>query len=217
MARLAYEEGGVSLYHGDCDELIRNLAPARVDFVLSDPPYGVSHRTNYSRFTGGVTKSLKDYQPVLGDDGVFDPLPLVLKFPRCVLFGANNFAHRLPPGSWLVWDKRIKAKSKNVMSDAEVAWYSKGHGVYIHSHAWDGFVRDSERGEHYHPTQKPVALMRWILQRWTKPGEVVFDPFMGSGPVAVACKQLGREYIGVELEQQYLDTAIKRLESTRPC
>jgi len=211
-----YEDGGITLYHGNCDDLLKNLAPARVDMVLTDPPYGVSHRTNYSRFTGGVTQSVRDYMPIAGDDGVFDPLPLAMRFKRCLLFGANNFAHRLPPGSWIVWDKRPKHGSKNVMSDGEVAWYSKGHGVYIYTHAWDGFVRASERGESYHPTQKPVALMRWLLERYTAPGEVVLDPFMGAGPVAVACKQLGREYIGVELEGEYVETAIRRLESTRP-
>jgi len=133
---------------------------------------------------------------------------------KVILFGANNFSDRLPKGSWIVWDKRTVNGSKNVMSDGEVAWYSKGHGVYIHQHTWDGFNRASERRTAFHPTQKPVKLMEWIINRWTKPGELVFDPYMGSGPVAIACQNLGRRYIGVEIEEKYCEIAVNRLRES---
>jgi DNA modification methylase len=98
------------------------------------------------------------------------------------------------------------------MSDAEVAWFSRGRGVYIFSHTWDGFNRASERQTAYHPSQKPVALMRWCLQRARlAPGALVFDPYMGSGPVAQACKELGFRYVGCDLVEQYCDIAARRL------
>jgi len=76
---------------------------------------------------------------------------------------------------------------------------------------WAGYKRDSELGHHVHPTQKPVALMRWILDKWTEPGDLVFDPYMGSGPIAQACHELGRRYIGVEIVEEYCQTAVNRL------
>jgi DNA modification methylase len=73
-------------------------------------------------------------------------------------------------------------------------------------------IKASERDQvRVHPTQKPVALMRWILTKWSKPGDLILDPYMGSGPVARACLDLGRRYIGVELEERYCEIAVSRL------
>jgi hypothetical protein len=102
---------------------------------------------------------------VAGDAEAFDPDPLLKIGGQQMLFGANRYSDRLPCGTWLIWDKRTPTGSKGVMSDAEVAWWSKGRGVYLYTHTWDGFNRASERFTPLHPTQKPVALMRWCLQR----------------------------------------------------
>lgn len=100
------------------------------------------------------------------------------------------------------------------MSDGEVAWHSRGRGVYIFSHTWDGFNRASERGEKYHPTQKPVALMRWVIEQ-VRPGPgIIFDPFMGSGPVGVAAAESGFDYIGIETDSVYFKTATERIGAT---
>jgi DNA modification methylase len=113
----------------------------------------------------------------------------------------------------LVWDKRPPTGAANLLSDAEIAWYSRGYGVYIFDHTWNGFNRASERQTAYHPTQKPVALMRWCLQRAKlKPNALVFDPYMGSGPIAQACKELGYRYIGCELSELYCQRAVNRLQ-----
>jgi DNA modification methylase len=76
---------------------------------------------------------------------------------------------------------------------------------------WTGAFRDSERNVKLHPTLKPVSLMRWIVDRWTQPGDLVLDPYMGSGPVAQACHDLGRRYIGVEIVEDYCRVAANRL------
>ena len=204
-----YDEGGITIYNARCEDVLPSIDPASVSLVLTDPPYGMAHDTDYTRFTGGVAKNSTHHE-VADDDKPFDPTRLTL-YRHAIIFGANHFSDCLPAGSWIVWDKRSPGGSKNVMSDAEVAWRSKGRGVYIHSHSWDGFNRASERGTAYHPTQKPVALMRWIIDRWTEPGDLVLDPYMGSGPVGQACHELGRRYIGIELVEGYCNIAVGRL------
>jgi site-specific DNA-methyltransferase (adenine-specific) len=79
------------------------------------------------------------------------------------------------------------------------------------THLWNGYNRDSEIGYHVHPTQKPVALFRWCLDRPTLPGDLILDPYMGSGPIARACHEMGRRYIGIEIEERYCEIAAKRL------
>jgi len=205
-----YDHAGITIYHGDCRALVLPEQPA---LILADPPYGDAHDTDYTRFTGGVAQSFGSHAAIAGDAEPFDPRPLLRISDHQILFGCNRFSNLLPIGSLLIWDKRSPGGSKNVMSDAEPAWYSRGRGVYIFSYSWDGFNRAGERGTKDHPAQKPVALMRWCLLRAKlPPGALVYDPYMGSGPVAKACKQLGYRYIGCELVESYCELAALGLQ-----
>ena len=94
-------------------------------------------------------------------------------------------------------------------SHAELAWTNLCSSVRKFSLQWGGEARNRE--PHLHPTQKPVGLMRWILEMFTQPGDLVLDPYMGSGPVAQACKKTGRGYLGFEIEEQYCYAAVTRL------
>jgi DNA modification methylase len=147
-----------------------------------------------------------------GDEGDFDPA-FLLSFENLIIWGANNFAHRLPPGGWLVWAKKHPNLIGKFMSDAEVAWINKGHGVFLFPHEWDGFNRASERGKFYHPTQKPTALMRWCIEKFPNT-EKILDPFMGSGTTLRAAKDLGRKAIGIEIEERYCEIAAKRMSQS---
>ena len=132
------------------------------DLLLSDPPYGISYDTNA---TGRKGTKRRRYRPVFGDDRPFDPRHL-LSFKRICLWGANYFAHCLPRSTkWLAWDKRA-GKGQNCGSDSELAWTQglKGISTRAFYHYWNGAVRASERHEpRLHPTQKPIALMRWCI------------------------------------------------------
>ena len=203
-----YTKNGVAIYHGDCREILPQLAG--VDAIVTDPPYGIDHNTAYS-FSGGVVAG-NVYKPIEGDKQEFDP-SFLLGYRKVLLFGANVFSGKLSPGSFLVWDKRQPGSQKNVMADAEIAWLNSGHGIYIYNHYWDGFVRQSERGENYHPTQKPVSLMIWCLQKVNPKGKVC-DPFMGSGSTLLGCYSLGIPAIGIELEEEYCEIAATRLAKT---
>ena len=222
--RLYYEEPGIQLWCGANQEMLAELDPASIDLLLTDPPYGVNTPVDNRRFSGkgrltgartfGARTCVSARRPVYGDCEPFDPTPL-LRFPRLVLFGANHFASRLPDsGGWIVWDKRkgLEDMQNWPFSEAELAWTNLSGTVRMYRNRWMGLVRDSELGEHYHPTQKPVALMRWILERWTKQGDLILDPYCGSGPVLRAAKDLGRRAIGVEIYLEYCDVVIKRLQ-----
>jgi len=212
-----YESGGITIYHGDCRDVLPTIEPASIDLLLGDPPYGIALDTaNYSRKRTALAAA-NDYPPVFADDEPYDP-SIVLRFPRVLLFGANHFASRLPDvGSWLVWDKTAGLRSRRAIgfndnADAELIWTNLGGPVRILGHQWIGLMKATERTEgRLHPTQKPVALIRWLIDHFGKPDGVTLDPYMGSGTTLRAAKDLGRKAIGCEIEERYCEIAAKRL------
>ena len=205
-----YDEDGITIYHADCRDVLPTIDPMSVNLVLTDPPYGIRIVDNNGHIGIGRRSPSPSHLPIAGDDKPFDPSPLLL-FGRCVLWGANHYADKLPPsGGWIVWDKDLGLNQNN-FSDCELAWSNLSAGVRCFRHLWKGVLRDSEIGWHVHPTQKPVSLMRWILERWTQPGDLILDPYMGSGPVGKAALDLGRRYVGIEIEERYCEIAVQRL------
>lgn len=194
------DDGSVRLLLGDCLEVLPGLEDGIADCVVTDPPYGMNYDTNGTRFSlGGRT-----LEPVRGDDKPFDPSPWV-DARWCVLWGFNHFP-RLPAGGCLVWVKRTDAAFGQFLSDAEVAWNKFGQGVYVHRDTHHAIACDR-----VHPTQKPVSLMQWCIEKSGCPDDVaVFDPYMGSGTTGVACIRTGRKFIGIEIEPKYFQIAIKR-------
>jgi DNA modification methylase len=128
------------------------------------------------------------------------------------MWGYQFFAQRLPLGTILVWNKKRDNQLGTFLSDAELAWEKGGQGVYLFSHIWHGFDRATERNEIIvHPSQKPVRLMEWCIERVTQPGDLVLDPYMGSGSTGVACVNTNRRFIGIEIEERCCEIAVKRL------
>ena len=222
--RIELDGGNITLYCGDCLDILPTLEPGSVDAVVTDPPYGIGWQTDYaksrynwrSREDGDAKHAwpCKSHAPIAGDDSPFDP-SLWLRFSVVALFGANHFADKLPASAaWLVWDKTGLGRAATTgFGDAELVW-CKGfpfESVRIYSHMWRGYQRDSEVGEgSLHPTQKPVALMRWIIEK--TPSQTVLDPFMGSGTTGVACVRTGRKFIGVEISPEYFQIAVARIQ-----
>jgi site-specific DNA-methyltransferase (adenine-specific) len=202
----------VTLYCGDCLDILPTLG--RVDAVITDPPYGMNWDTNFARFSGGHQDSIakrgmgRDYgAPIIGDDMPFDPSPW-LKFERVVMWGYHHFSSRLPVGSVLVWLKRLDPAFGTFLSDAELAWMKGGHGVYCRR----DLSMKAITGDREHPTQKPVSLMEWCLDKArVSIGATVLDPFMGSGTTGVACVRTGRRFIGVEIDPGYFAIAQRRI------
>ena len=197
---------------GDCLEVLRGLDAGSVDAVITDPPYGISYRQGSDAKNGkGKWQKRHVDVPIAGDDKPFDPRPF-LPFPVVVLFGANNYADNLPPSrGWLFWDKKPDLGS-NDFADGELIWTNQDAVVRGFRHRWSGVIRASENGERsHHPTQKPVALMAWIIEKYTRPGDLILDPFCGSGTTGVACVQTGRRFIGIEIDPGYADIARTRI------
>lgn len=212
MVELPTDAEPVRVVEGDALAVARSLPAGAVAAVVTDPPYGIDLNTDYGRFSGGRKSARRQrHKPIAGDAEPFDPAPW-LGYPKAVLWGYHCFASRLPMGTVLVWQKKPDAKLGKFLSDCELAWVKSGHGVYLFKHHWDGVCRASEAGTHFHPSQKPVALMRWCLQRLRlPPGSLVLDPYAGSGPVGVACASLGLRCLMVEQEPAYVAVARRRV------
>ena len=203
-----FERDGITIYHGDCREIA--LAIPFDGLVLTDPPYGIAHPTDYAKRGRGVMAACRDYIPVHDDDKPFDPTWLLGVGSARILWGGNYFADKLPPVSgWLVWDKM---RPDNLdQATCELAWTDCVKGVRRIRHLWNGMIRDGE-DPLVHPTQKPVSVMGWCLSlRWTKGFKGVLDPYMGSGSTLLAARASGVAAIGIEIEERYCEVAAKRL------
>lgn len=203
MGRPYYEDDSVQIVHGDCREVLPALSP--VDLVVADPPYGMSFVSNHRG-----TK----HAPIVGDDEL--PIELislaVAKTTRAAyIFCRWDNLHQMPkPRSVLAWVKNN---------------WSMGDLEHEHGRQWEAicfYVADEHEfvtrpsdvihaartGNNLHPTEKPVDVIQAILA--ANVGELVLDPFMGSGTTLVAAKNLGRKAIGIEIEERYCEIAALR-------
>jgi site-specific DNA-methyltransferase (adenine-specific) len=203
--------GDATLWLGDCLEILPTLG--KVDAVIADPPYGINYKTDstprMSRHAG------KESRPVFGDDQPFNPAPFLGLAKKVVLWGASAYSERLPSNyGWLIWDKQIVGKWSG--GDAETAWTNFLGSNRIFRHRWQGIQRAGEEcpftgGELDHPTQKPVALMRWCIEKAGNPA-LILDPYMGSGSTGVAATSMGLGFIGCEIDHGHFATACRRIE-----
>lgn len=201
--------GNATLYLADCREVVPALP--EIEALVTDPPYGMGWNTDSTRFSSdSCGQGREDWKPIAGDAEPFDPSPW-LDYPKVVLWGANHFAQRLPVGTSLVWIKKPDHAFGTFLSDCELGWMKGGHGVYAHREQFPPPSRKAENfGVTAHPTQKPVRLMTWAIQK-TKAIGLVCDPYMGSGTTGVACAALGLPFVGIEIEPRYFDIAVDRI------
>lgn len=197
----------VQLHLGDCLSYMRGMADKSVDCVITDPPYGIArvwkggggHGWGKAR---AQTQERNVWDETAPPKEVFDGMFRVGSL-HCI-WGGNYFD--LPPQrGWLVWNK---PERNFTLSEAELCWTSKDMPIRVFDY------RRSD-GDRVHPTQKPVALMKWCIELMTKPGDTVFDPFMGSGTTGVACMQTGRNFIGCEISPEYFAIAEKRIHEAK--
>jgi len=206
--------GDATLYLGDCADVLPTLG--KVDCVIADPPYGI----DYKHSGAGTTTAalIRGNPPIIGDTQPFDPAPWIATCSNVILWGADHFYPRLPDsGRFLAWNKLGDMEPWDSFSDVEFAWHSHDKAARIFSMKWKGIACDKvgeNNGLRLHTTQKPIRLMRWCIEQAGNP-ETILDPFMGSGTTGVAAIQLGRKFIGIELEPSYFDIACERIENAQ--
>ena len=197
--------GNATLYLGDCLEILPTLP--KVDAVITDPKYGI----NAARDRNSEANGWIDYEAPGWDKE--RSTPEVIAACRaaseiCILWGGQYFTDLLPAGTkWLSWDK---GQDDFSLADCELAWTSMNGAMRRIRYARALAMRDGKQ----HPTQKPIAVMEWCIKQASMP-ECVLDPLMGSGTTGVACMNLGRKFIGIEIEPKYFDIACERIENAQ--
>lgn len=224
-----YQDDLVTLYHGKCEDVLPTLPSDSVDMILVDPPYGQNYKSN----RGGT------HERIAGDDGTFD-LPGALKLAcrtlrrgrHAYIFGPNDLTDTpLAAAVELVWDKQIVGTGDLSLPWAK-SWEPITFAVYEPSKAnrdkgYGGLAarmrqgsvlrvpRTNGAGTQRHPTEKPVLLLRQLIESSSCWGETVLDFTVGVGSTMVAAKLEGRKAIGVELEERYCEIAAHRLAGNR--
>lgn len=218
-----YEQDGITIYHGDCMEVLPALAASPVDLVLTDPPYGVSYVSNY-RVAGHPMRA-----PIANDeslDVVAKAWPLAMD---CLANDRHWYAFASPRkigeagGIYsgfrhiLAWDKGDMGTVGDLACGFGEAWEAIFYGMKGRRPLFGKRPRTvlrydwSARWDPVHPTVKPVDLLVRLIGHSTDVGEIVLDPFMGSGTTLRAAKDSGRRAIGIEIEERYCEAAANRL------
>ena len=208
--------GDARLLLGDCLEILPHLP--KVDAVITDPPYGIGADRNLraNKRHGAAAVASKDYGVGGWDNETpaqvcLEDMALLGKWR--IFWGGNYFQFRATAG-WLVWDKD---NGDNGYADCELAWTNLPIAIRKFRWRWMGMLQEQagiRKEERLHPTQKPVELLKWCIQLCPDANDV-FDPFMGSGTTGVACMNLGRKFIGIEIEPKYFEIACERITNAQ--
>jgi len=197
-----YDCDGITIYHGDCREILPYLP--KVDLVLTDPPYGVGFQyASYQDSLDGWKALMGDLVPWIRNNSSMGILP------SCQIKQLGWIYELYPPDWLLCWYKGSPGHVAFVgFNDWEpLLVYGKRKGLHMH----DYFYCQPAPADNGHPCPKPIKWANHLIGKTTKQDETVLDPFMGSGTTLVAAKQLHRKAIGIEIEEKYVEIAIKRL------
>lgn len=210
----------------DCMEYMRTLPDKAFDLAVVDPPYGIGeggqkaktrgqqadfgkpHKSNAKCYSRSDYVCFEDVAP---PEEYFRELERVSR--NQIIWGGNHLAGRIGKDSpcWLVWDKRNDA---NDFADCELAYTSFRTAVRVFRFKWNGMLQEDMKHKEYriHPTQKPVALYRWIFRNYAKAGDRVLDTHMGSGSSRIAAYEAGLDYVGCEINPAMFELEEKRFE-----
>lgn len=201
------ENPRIVMIHGDCMEYMAGLQPKAFELAIVDPPYGIGVNMNAGRKrdTRAPKRAQKDWDNAPPHESYFQDL--MIFSTNQIIWGANNF--KLPPQTgWIFWDKCVP---ENVsFSDGELAWTSFGGALKKITLCHSGF--NGTEGSRFHPTQKPVKLYKWLLKNYAKSGDRILDTHGGSFSSAIACYQMGFDFVGIEKDVEYFEKALRRVE-----
>ena len=210
-----FHSGNIHLYQMDCMELLKQTPDKYYELSIVDPPYGIGmHKTHFE------TKSSKSKASEYGekkwdvrapDENYFNELRRISK--NQIIWGANHFISKIPFDSscWVVWDKD---NGGSLHADCELAYTSFETSVRRFKYTWHGMRQENMKNKEHriHPTQKPVALYKWLLTNYAKPGDRILDTHGGSRSLAIACHQMGFDHVSCELDKYYHEASVKRFK-----
>jgi site-specific DNA-methyltransferase (adenine-specific) len=220
-------------------QVMQGYADKQFDLAICDPPYGLGMAALFNGHTvtfkpineGGKRlsnnkshKTIKPWDSAAPDESFFKEVMRVSKF--VVLWGANHYLDNIPPpknaSCWITWDKKRRGHNQ---SDCELAWTNFNEQARMFEFMWSGCFKDGSQFRNFiktvspgleqrydHPTQKPVDLYTWILDKFAKPGWKILDPMAGTGPCALACALRGYECTVIEADADYINIIQQRME-----
>jgi site-specific DNA-methyltransferase (adenine-specific) len=182
------------------------------DLAIVDPPYGIGEANEKRMLSRSISQ--KKYK-----GGNWDLKPAPIEYfnelqrisKEQIIWGANHFIQNIPSANsscWIFWDK----DGFGDFADGELAWCSFKTAVRKFKFTWNGF-RKQQPEDRIHPTQKPVALYKWLLDKYAKPNDKILDTHLGSGSIAIACHDYGFDLTACELDKEYFDKAMERINN----
>jgi site-specific DNA-methyltransferase (adenine-specific) len=207
-------------YNMDCMEGMKEFPDKYFELAIVDPPYGIGasekNSTDKKQSKKSATKS-NDYGNQNWDNEVpkkdyFDELFRVSK--NQIIWGVNYYPYDFLSGGRIYWDKCVTMPT---YSNGELAYCSLINSLKSVKIAWHGMLQENMKNKEIriHPTQKPVKLYEWILNNYAKRGDKILDTHVGSASSLIACHNLGFQYVGFELDKEYYEQSLKRLETVK--
>lgn len=213
-----FNSGKIKLINCDCMDYMKSLPDNAFDLAIVDPPYGIDAANEFGgeerkSGKGAAMKSAfkqKDWDRTIPEKKYFLELWRVSK--NQVIWGSNYFAQHLTGSmGWIVWDKD---NGTTKFSDAELAFTSFKRALRVFKYTWNGMLQGDMKNKEsrIHPTQKPIKLYDWLLANYAKEGDRILDTHLGSGSSAIAAHYGGFEFVGMELDSDYYEEAVKRFQ-----
>lgn len=204
----------LTITNEDNMELMARYPDNYFDLAIVDPPYGINV-SKTGNVGGGKLAKVKNYGKKDWDNSIptkeyFKELQRVSK--NQIIWGGNYMIEYLQnTPCFLIWDKN----NTRDFADAELAWTSFETSTRIFKYTWNGMLQEDMKNKEtrIHPTQKPVALYKWLLDKYAKQGDKILDTHLGSGSIAIACHDYGFELTACELDKEYYDKAIQRIKN----
>ena len=201
----------IKITNEDNMELMARYPDNHFDLAIVDPPYGIG--ADWKKRKNTAKKYAGNYKnESIPDKKYFDELMRVSKY--WIVWGWNYYTDFFPPTNYLiVWDKKVPEKTA-FYSQVEIAATNIKIPAAIYRHSWDGARKEQETGtDKIHPHQKPIALYKWILTKYAKPGYKILDTHLGSGSIAIACHDYGFDLTACEIDTIHFNNTIKRIQN----
>ena len=210
----------IRITNEDCMDLMARYPDKYFELAIVDPPYGIGagKRTgttyklgkNNRRFISKKIYKSNDWDNEIPKEYYFNELFRISK--NQIIWGGNYFRLPIVKG-WIFWHKKIANASIENYADGELAWTSLNKTARYFKYDWNGLGGINSGEKRIHPTQKPVALYKWLLHNYAKEGDKILDTHLGSGSIAIACHDYGFDLTGCELDKEYFDAAMKRISA----